>query len=152
MVPAAGLIVGMSSLLARNVVPTRSDRAQFTVNQVSVVGVTALALALALARPDLLANLLLLTFSGLDQLIPAIGLALLARRLVGAAWVIAGIVVGEAVVIWLTFTDVYGGHINVGLIALVPNLVVVAVGMLVHRGRGEVEAVPERAPAPVGAG
>jgi SSS family solute:Na+ symporter len=152
MVPAAGLIVGMSSLLARNVVRTRSDRAQFAVNQASVVGVTALALALALVRPDLLANLLLLTYSGLDQLIPAIGLALLARRLVSAAWVIAGIVVGEAVVVWLTFSDFYSGHVNVGLIALVPNLVVVAVGLLVHRSRGAVEPVPERAPARVAAG
>jgi SSS family solute:Na+ symporter len=117
-----------------------------------VVGVTALALALALVRPDLLANLLLLTYSGLDQLIPAIGLALLARRLVSAAWVIAGIVVGEAVVVWLTFSDFYSGHVNVGLIALVPNLVVVAVGLLVHRSRGAVEPVPERAPARVAAG
>jgi solute:Na+ symporter, SSS family len=148
MVPAAGLIVGMSSLLARNVVPTRSDRAQFTVNQVAVVGVTALALVLALVRPDLLANLLLLTYSGLDQLIPAIGLALLARRLVGAGWVIAGIVVGEVVVAWLTFSDVYGGNVNVGLIGLVPNLVVVAVGLLVDRRRGRgvpVEEARERA-------
>jgi SSS family solute:Na+ symporter len=136
MVPSAGLIIGMSSLLARNVVPTRSDRAQFTVNQVAVVAVTALALVLALLRPDLLANLLLLTFSGLDQFIPAVGLALLARRLVGAPWVIAGIVVGEIVVIWLTFGDLYGGTFNVGLIGLVPNLVIVAVGILVDRRRG----------------
>jgi SSS family solute:Na+ symporter len=141
----------MSSLIARNIVHTRTDRAQFAVNQVSVVGVTALALALALLRPDLLANLLLLTFSGLDQLIPAVGLALLARRLVSASWVIAGIVVGEAVVVWLTFTEAYGGHVNVGLIGLVPNLVVVAVGVLVHRARGAAEPVPERTPASVGA-
>ena len=90
---------------------------------------------LAIARPDLLANLLLLTYSGLDQLIPAIGLALLARRLVGVGPVLAGLLVGEAVVIWLTFGDVYSGHINVGLIALVPNLVVVAVGALLSRTR-----------------
>jgi SSS family solute:Na+ symporter len=143
MVPSAGLIIGMSSLLARNVVPTRSARAQFRVNQVAVVAVTALALLLALLRPDLLANLLLLTFSGLDQLIPAIGLALLARRLVGATWVIAGLVVGEAVVIWLTFSDVYGGNVNVGLIGLVPNLVIVGVGILVDRRRGAVVPVEE---------
>jgi SSS family solute:Na+ symporter len=149
MVPAAGLIVGMSSLVARNIVPTRSPRAQFTVNQVSVVGVTALALGLALARPDLLANLLLLTFSGLDQLIPAIALALLTRRLVGAVPVIAGLVVGEVVVAWLTFSHVYSGHVNVGLIGLVPNVLVVLAGMAVHRARGESEAVPaERAPVP----
>jgi SSS family solute:Na+ symporter len=145
MVPAAGLVVGMSSLLARNILRTRSHRAEFTATRLSVVGVTALALALALVRPDLLANLLLLTFSGLDQLIPAIGLAMLARRLVGAGWVIAGIVAGEAVVAWLTFSDVYGGNVNVGLLGLVPNLVIVAVGMVVHRRKGAPEpgaAVP----------
>lgn len=134
MVPAAGLIVGMSSLIARNIAGRRSDRQQFLVNQGSVVVVTGLALVLALARPDLLANLLLLTYSGLDQLIPAIGLALLSRRLVGVWPVLAGLVVGEAVVIWLTFSEVYAGHVNVGLIALVPNLAVVAVGALLTRG------------------
>lgn len=135
MVPAAGLIVGMSSLIARNIARTRTPKAQFTVNQASVVGVTALALILALARPDLLANLLLLTYSGLDQLIPAVGLALLSRRLVGAAPIILGIVIGEIVVIWLTFGGVYHGHINVGLIGLVPNLIVVAIGMALGIGR-----------------
>lgn len=146
MVPAAGLIVGMSSLIARNIAAPRSHRAQYLVNQGSVVTVTGLALALALARPDLLANLLLLTFSGLDQLIPAIGLALLARRLVGVWPVLAGLVVGEAVVIWLTFGDVYSGHVNVGLIALVPNVAVVAVGALLTRGAagGRSETAPAR--------
>ncbi|HEY6934935.1 MAG TPA: sodium:solute symporter family protein [Marmoricola sp.] len=144
MVPAAGLIVGMSSLIARNIAGMRGERQQYWVNQGSVVVVTGLALVLAIARPDLLANLLLLTYSGLDQLIPAIGLAFLARRVVGLWPVLAGLVVGEAVVIWLTFSGVYAGHVNVGLIGLVPNIVVVALGAAleraVSRGRG---AVPE---------
>ncbi|GAB3490389.1 sodium:solute symporter family protein [Flexivirga lutea] len=134
MVPAAGLIIGMASLISRNIIPTGSPRAQFSVNQVAVVVVTALALVLAIARPDLLANLLLLTYSGLDQLIPAIGLALLTRRLAGVWPVIAGLVVGEAVVIWLTFGHIgFIGHVNVGLVALVPNIVVVAAGAVVER-------------------
>ena len=132
MVPAAGLIVGMSSLIARNILRVRSERGQFTVNQGSVVVVTGLAVVLAIARPDLLANLLLLTYSGLDQLIPAIALALLVRRLVGVLPVLAGLVVGEAIVIWLTFGNAYAGHVNVGLIALVPNLLVVAAGALIE--------------------
>jgi SSS family solute:Na+ symporter len=144
MVPAAGLIVGMSSLIARNIAHTRTDRQEFWVNHGSVVGVTGLALVLAIARPDLLANLLLLTYSGLDQLIPAIGLAMFARRFVGVWPVLAGIVVGEVVVIWLTFSDVYAGHINVGLIALVPNLLVVAVGAALERAGGRTTQ-----PAPV---
>jgi SSS family solute:Na+ symporter len=125
----------MSSLIARNVVSLRTERGQFVTNQVSVVVVTGLALALALARPDLLANLLLLTFSGLDQLIPAIGLALFARRVVGGWSVLAGLLVGEAVVILLTFSDVYSGHVNAGLVALVPNVVVVALGAAIERTR-----------------
>ena len=133
MVPAAGLIVGMSSLVARNIAGQRGGRGQFVVNQASVVGVTALALVLAIARPDLLANLLLLTYSGLDQLIPAIALALLARRLVGVWPVLAGLLVGEAIVIWLTFGNVYSGHINVGLVALVPNIVVLLAGAVIER-------------------
>ncbi len=151
MVPAAGLIVGMSSLVARNIVGRSGERRQYFVNQVSVVAVTGLALVLALARPDLLANLLLLTYSGLDQLIPAIGLALLARRLVGVWPVLAGLLVGEAVVIWLTFGDVYSGHVNVGLISLVPNLVVVAAGALVERSMrsGPGRPVPAREEAQV---
>jgi solute:Na+ symporter, SSS family len=136
MVPAAGLIVGMSTLIARNIVGTRSERGQFAVNQVSVIVVTGFALVTALVRPDLLANLLLLTFSGLDQLIPAVGLALLARRVVGVWPVLAGLLVGEAVVIWLTFSDVYQGHVNVGLIGLVPNIAVVAIGAAVERAFG----------------
>jgi len=43
MVPAAGLIVGMSSVMARNIVRTRDERTGFRVNQASVVLVTALA-------------------------------------------------------------------------------------------------------------
>jgi SSS family solute:Na+ symporter len=133
MVPAAGLIVAMSSVIARNIVPTRTERSQFLTNQASVVVVTGLALVLGLTRPDLLANLLLLTFSGLDQLIPAIGLALLARRAVGKWPVLAGLLVGEAIVIWLTFSHVYSGHINIGILALIPNIAVVAVGAVLER-------------------
>jgi SSS family solute:Na+ symporter len=125
-------------------VGARTERGQFAANQVSVVVVTGLALVLALARPDLLADLLLLTFSGLDQFIPAIGLALLARRVVGTWPVLTGLVVGEAVVIFLTFSGTYSGNLNVGLLALVPNIVVVAGGALVERvlrGRPQPAAV-----------
>jgi SSS family solute:Na+ symporter len=146
MVPAAGLIVGMSSLIARNIVRVRSERGQFAVNQGSVIVVTGLAVVLAIARPDLLANLLLLTYSGLDQLIPAIALALLVRRVVGVIPVLAGLVVGEAIVIWLTFGHVYDGHVNVGLIALVPNIVVVAVGAFVESRVQAKVREPERVP------
>ena len=136
MVPSAGLLVGMSSLIARNIAGRQGQRHQFAVNQGSVVVLTGLALALAIMRPDLLANLLLLTYSGLDQLIPGIALALFARRYVTVRPILAGLLAGEAVVIWLTFGGAYSGHINVGLIALIPNLLVIAIGAAMERARG----------------
>ncbi|WP_279581622.1 sodium:solute symporter family protein [Fodinicola feengrottensis] len=46
MVPAAGIMIGISSLVARNIVRTRSDRGQFWVNHGTVVVACALALVL----------------------------------------------------------------------------------------------------------
>ena len=159
MVPSAGLIIAMSSLISKNIAKARGARAQFTINQAAVVVVTAIALLMGILRPDLLANLLLLTYSGLDQLVPAIGLALLARRFVGLWPVFAGLIVGEIVVIFLTFGGAGGGpflspdtvigHVNVGMIALVPNIVVVAVGAVIERATGHAPA-PEPFAAKVG--
>ena len=161
MVPAAGLIIGMSSLVARNVVRTTSPQGQTVVNQASVVVLTGLALVLAIVRPDLLANLLLLTYSGLDQLVPALVLALFAHpgraeRRGWTSWaglcpVLAGLVVGEVVVIALTFGP-YAGTVNEGLIALVPNILVVVVGALIERRRGGGAPTVSEEPVPVAAG
>jgi SSS family solute:Na+ symporter len=148
MVPAAGLIIGMSSLVARNVVATTSPQRQTLVNQVSVVGLTGLALVLAIVRPDLLANLLLLTYSGLDQLVPALVLALFALRWAGLRPVLAGLVVGEVVVIALTFGP-YSGTVNEGLIALVPNIAVVVAGALIERRRAGGAPTRTAEPTPV---
>lgn len=160
MVPAAGIIIGMSSLISRNIVPARSARGQFISNQTAVVVVTGIALVMGIARPDLIANLLLLTYSGLDQFLPAIVLALFARKYVGLWPVFAGLIVGEVIVIWLTFggpggdpvfaPDTLLGHINVGLIALVPNIVVVAIGAAIERMTGNIPQTPApvKTPAP----
>ncbi len=113
-----------------------------------MVGLTGLALVLAIVRPDLLANLLLLTYSGLDQLVPALVLALFALRWAGLRPVLAGLVVGEAVVIALTFGP-YAGTINEGLIALVPNIAVVVLGALIERRRGGGARMASDEPVPV---
>lgn len=135
-VPAGGIIIGMASLLARNVIGTRDTRSQFRVTQVAVVVVAGLALTLALTRPDLLTNLLLLTYSGLDQLVPAIVVALIGRRLMTWRPVLVGILAGVASVVALTppFGHLHvGGHVNAGLLGLVPNVVVLLIGWAVER-------------------
>ena len=144
MVPSAALLVGMSTLVSRNIVRTRSEHRQFTITQITVVVATFLSLVLALVMPDLLANLLLLTFSGLDQLAPAIGLALFLPRRVHAWSVIAGLLAGLLVVIVYTFWATSPWAISEGILGLVVNLVVLVAAEGVRRVAGVRD--PEPAP------
>jgi SSS family solute:Na+ symporter len=134
MVPAAGILIGISSLVARNIVRVRSGRKQFWINHGTVVLASTLALVLGIFRPDLLANLLLLTYSGSVQLAPANLLGFLRRVPVGKRPVFAGLIAGELVVVWLTFVDTHlAGTVNVGLIGLAVNVVVLGLAVLVDR-------------------
>lgn len=133
MVPSASLLIAISTLVSRNLARARSEKAQFTVTQVTVVVATGLALFLSIAMPDLLANLLLLTFSGLDQLAPAIAAALLFRRQVGASSILAGALVGMAIVIGYTFWWTLPWAISEGIIGLAANVVVVVIVEIVRR-------------------
>ncbi|WP_405564770.1 sodium:solute symporter [Streptomyces sp. NBC_01180] len=135
MVPSAAIIVGISSLLSRNVLSVRSERTQLRTNHVCAVGAAALALCLGLSRPDLLANLLLLTFGGLSQLAPAITMGLARKVRLDAIPALLGILTGVAVLTWLTFGNVDLGTMDPGLVALLPNLVVTGVAQLVVRTR-----------------
>ncbi|HET6499212.1 MAG TPA: sodium:solute symporter family protein [Amycolatopsis sp.] len=134
MVPAAGILIGISSLVARNVVRVRGERKQFWVNHGTVVVACGVSLLLGIFRPDLLANLLLLTYSGSVQLAPANVLGFTRRVPIGKGPVLAGLIVGELVVIWLTFFDTHlVGHVNVGLVGLAANIVVLLAGALAER-------------------
>ncbi|QYN17211.1 sodium:solute symporter [Amycolatopsis sp. DSM 110486] len=134
MVPAAGILIGISSLVARNIVRVRGERRQFWINHGTVVLASALALVLGIFRPDLLANLLLLTYSGSVQLAPANLLGFLKKVPVGKGPVLAGLIAGEIVVIWLTFFDTqFAGTVNVGLIGLAANVVVLSVATGIER-------------------
>ncbi|MBL1119810.1 sodium:solute symporter family protein [Streptomyces sp. 110] len=148
MVPSAGIVLGMSTLVARNVLRPRGARAGLLVNHGTVVIAVTLALVLGIARPDALANLLLLTYSGLGQMAPATAAALTRRPLLRAWSAGAGIVVGEAVLIWLTFGDSYHGAISTGLISLAVNVVVAVAVELVLRARGGAPVLPDEPSAP----
>ncbi|QXJ21281.1 sodium:solute symporter family protein [Actinomadura graeca] len=122
MVPAAGIVLGMSTLVTRNVLAVGGRRAGLLVNYVTVVAAVGLALVLGITRPDALANLLLLTYGGLAQMAPGTACALARRARLRAASVTTGIVAGEAVLIGLTFVHDYHGTVNTGLIALGCNI------------------------------
>jgi SSS family solute:Na+ symporter len=137
MVPAAGILIGVSPLVARNIVRVRGERTQFWINHGTVVVACALALVPGIFRPDLLANLLLLTFSGSVQLAPANALGILRRVPVGKGSILLGLIAGEVVVIGLTFVDTHlVGHVNAGLVGLMVNLVVLAVAAAIERNLG----------------
>jgi SSS family solute:Na+ symporter len=89
---------------------------------------------LGIFRPDLLANLLLLTYSGSVQLAPANLLGFLRRVPAGKGPVFAGLIAGELVVVWLTFVDTHlVGNVNVGLVGLGVNVVVLGLAVVVER-------------------
>ncbi|MDN5797945.1 MAG: hypothetical protein L0H79_19675 [Intrasporangium sp.] len=136
MVPSAALLIGMSTLVSRNIFRTSSERRQFTITQVTVVVATFFALVLALVMPNLLANLLLITFSGLDQLAPAIALASFLPKQVSGRSVTAGLLAGLLVVILCTFWLTAPGAISVGIFGLVANLIVLVVVEAARRSTG----------------
>lgn len=146
MVPAAALCMGMSTLVANNIVRSDNPRVRFAVNHGVVIAVAGLALVLGILRPDLLANLLLLTFSGLAQLAPSF-IAAIGRRPLLSKWpAMVGLFFGELTVIWLTFGDVSTADINVGLIGLAVNIAITIGTEAIRRARGR--SVPREAVEP----
>ncbi|MEY9940042.1 sodium:solute symporter [Streptacidiphilus sp. MAP5-3] len=131
MVPSAAIVMGISTLVSHNLVPARSERARLTANHLTVVAASGAALVLGLTRPDLLTNLLLLTYGGLAQLAPATVAALARRNRLGATPALLGIVTGVACLTWLTFGSVDIGTWDPGLVSLAPNLAVTGIATLV---------------------
>jgi solute:Na+ symporter, SSS family len=134
MVPAAAIAMGVSSLLANNVLYWLPERMRFRLNRSFVVVAVGAALVFGLAGKDIGA-LLLLTYGGLTQLAPAIAAGLAHRVRLSAAAAMSGIVAGTLTVAVLTFGEVPIGSWDSGLVALAPNLVVLAAVEVVVRAR-----------------
>ncbi|MFI0775427.1 sodium:solute symporter [Streptomyces sp. NPDC021212] len=155
MVPAGAMCIGISTLVAQNLLPPGRESARMRVNHSVVVLAIGLALTLGILRPGLLADLQLLTVSGFIQLVPGLLAVLGGRRLLTARAALAGLAAGEAVVTWLTLAEVDVRHVNAGLVGLGVN---VAVALLVRLlfphpapARTETPAPGAAAPGPHGA-
>ncbi|HMM21070.1 MAG TPA: sodium:solute symporter family protein [Selenomonadales bacterium] len=135
MVPASVILIGASTLLAKNVYhtmfnPDASEKSVTLMARGIVIVLTALSLYLAIYVPNMLVNLLLIGYNGVTQFFPAVALGLIWRR-VTKAGVFAGVITGIAIVAFLTFNnlDPFLGF-NGGFVALVVNsLVTVAVSL-----------------------
>ncbi|MEJ6488874.1 sodium:solute symporter family protein [Leucobacter sp. USCH14] len=153
MVPASAIVMGISTLITRNVIGSMTPSRQMTVNYAVIVVAIGLALAFGLVRSDIGA-LLLLTYGCTTQFAPAIAIALADRVRVGAWPVGLSIVAGSLTVAVITFAGIPIGSWDSGLIALAPNLIVLVVAEAIRRARGgrDVEQVAMPSPDRVAAG
>ena len=126
MVPAAMLLLGASTLVAKNLYrPLRrtavSEAHLMRASRAFMLLIAAAALALALWSPNELVTLLIFGYDGIAQLFPGIALGVFTRR-VTAAPVTLGLVAGVAVVVAL----IASGHdpflgVNAGFAGLAVN-------------------------------
>ena len=158
LVPGSMILVTAGTILAQNVfrviTPTASDRTVSLVAR-SMVPVLALAAVLLTLRGgETLVVLLLMGYSLVTQLFPALLLCLGANPRVSATSVIAGIVAGELTVVFLTVTSASVAtllpgapqvvkDLNVGFVALGVNVVVLSIVAIVTRARALTATAPE---------
>ncbi len=126
MVPAGSIVMGISSLVSHNVLYKVPEKLRFRLNHVIIVIAVGIALVFGLKGADIGA-LLLLTYGGLSQLAPAIACGLGDKVKVSAISLGSGIVVGTLLVAIITFAELPIGTWDSGFLALIPNLVIVAV-------------------------
>jgi SSS family solute:Na+ symporter len=140
MVPASMLLLGVATLIAKNVyqqlaggavAPTRL----MVVSRAAMLGVAGVALGLALWSPKELVLLLIVGYGLVTQLFPGIALGLAIPSLTTGP-VLAGLLAGEAAVVWLISTgrDPCLG-MNAGFVALGVNLAVTLGAWAVDRRR-----------------
>ncbi|MGH8879382.1 MAG: hypothetical protein ACRD0P_18895 [Stackebrandtia sp.] len=86
----AAIVMGISTLVARNLVPVKTDRARMRLNSAVVITAISLSLGFGLADSDI-TSLLLLTYGGLTQLAPGIAIGLRRTVTIGMVPVLAGI-------------------------------------------------------------
>ncbi len=142
LVPGSMILIAAATILAQNVyrvlVPAASERRVGLVARGLVPVVALIAVVFTLRGGQAIVALLLMGYNLVTQLFPALVLSLTARPLISAAAAFAGIVAGELTVAAITIT---GSSIatlipaapqmvkdlNVGLVALIVNVVVLAV-------------------------
>lgn len=141
LVPGSMILVTASTILSKNVyrlfAPAADDRRLALVARLAVPVLALAAALLTLHGGTAIVPLLLMGFSLVTQLAPSLFLALGTRPLATSAGAIAGLVVGEAIVAWLSFGGVTLAtlfpslppavtDLNVGVIALAANAAVLA--------------------------
>ena len=126
-----GSALGIGSMVSRNIVPNVPESQQRSWVRGVIIVYMGLSLVLTLAAPALMLTLINTAYYGLTQAAPMFLVMVFGWRIRARA-LAAGLVVGEAVVLWLYIDS--GGWaatrladlgINIGLVALAVNVAVV---------------------------
>ncbi|MFN2601424.1 MAG: sodium:solute symporter [Gemmatimonadaceae bacterium] len=159
LVPGSMLLVTSTTILAQNIYrpiasPNVDDRRVSIVARSAVPAVALLAVVLTLRGGSALVPLLLMGYSMVTQLMPSLVLSLGERPLISAGAAFAGILAGELVVAYMTISGATLPQLipsapqvikdlNVGVVALVVNVTVLAVvSLLTTRPRTVLDAEP----------
>jgi len=149
LVPGSMLLTTSATMLAKNVYgelrPVASPRQVMRLAQVLVPVLAAVTLLLTFRGGSTIVALLLLGYAFVTQLFPALVASLLPRNPVTSWGAAAGMVVGVAVVSYvivakrsvgslMPFLPDWAANLNVGIVALIANLVALAGVSAVTRG------------------
>lgn len=165
LVPGAMLLTTSATMLAKNVykeiVPRATDQQVGLVARIMVPVVTLIALYLTFQGGEAIVNLLLLGYAFVTQLFPSMVMSLLHRNPINKWGAGTGMIVGAIIVAWLTLGHYSVGnimpflpepvqHINVGIPALLANIIVCVAVSAATKGRtGPAEPVPAQGPTTV---
>jgi SSS family solute:Na+ symporter len=150
LVPGSMLLMTAATIIAKNIygalVPSASERTVGLLARALVAPVALAAVGFTLRGGEAIVPLLLLGYNFVTQLLPALVLSLAPEPIATPAGAMAGILAGVATVIWtslgsVTLAKAFPGlpaaitDLNIGLVALVVNMVVLLAVSVVTRAR-----------------
>jgi SSS family solute:Na+ symporter len=139
LVPGSMLVMAASTLLAKNIyrtmVPSASDRQVAKVAKLFVPVVTLVAVLFTFKGGETIGALLLMGYSIVTQLFPALVCSLFPRQIITKQGAIAGMGIGLLIVAYITLSGStiatmfpsfpqYIKDLNVGIVALLMNMIV----------------------------
>ena len=158
LVPGSMLLISAATILAKNVyremVPSASERRVALVARAMVPVLTLVSVLLTLHGGSAIVALLLMGYNVVTQLFPALVLSLGPSPRIGAPAALGGIIAGEVTVAAISLSGASLAtllpgwppvitELNVGVVALVVNVVTILVVTLATRGRAPVTTITQ---------
>ena len=127
LVVLAGICLAIGPLVSRNILRNIPEARQKRGSQIVIAAYLATSMVLTLALPSLMVHLINTAYYGFSQFFPGVA-AILFFRKVNPYAVMAGIIVADGLALTLDVTGAHVGSLNIGLLCLVLNAAIVAVG------------------------